>query len=984
MTRTKTCHICKSPSHLVRDCPERKKDELKCHRCDGKHVWRNCPLDPYGKLKKDGEKETCSVTGVSKKTVKSSLTGVPVINVQLNGQSIQALVDTGCTKSMVRAGLCDKVERKTVLVAFDGSEVKCEGAGRVRVSIGRETIEHDVLVMSQMVGGIDMVIGMDLMGRLGGVKISEGQVQFGDVCAVAWGDQRKPDIVDKDFEAFYDGKSWEVRYFWTESGPPVLRNTVSEYDKAMDHEQRQKYEDEIERWIEEGILKQWEGEVNGVIPLMAVEQHTKNKVRPVLDFREVNKSVSCHTGDDFMDVCNEKLREWRRVNGKGEIVDLKAAYLQIKVSQDLWQYQLVRYKGKVYCLTRLGFGLSSAPRIMTKILKTVLGQEDEVRHGTSSFIDDIMVNTAVVSADRVICHLKERGLEAKEPEALEGGAALGLKISRSKDGDLVFGRANTIPEVEENLTRRELFSICGKLVGHYPTAGWLRVVCSYLKRHAEGQRWEDFVGAAIRDRLRMVVEEVKKDDPVRGRWQVPMSSAGVVWCDASDLALGVVLDIEGVEVEDASWMRKKDYSHINVAELEAVLKGVNLCVKWDLTDIVVMVDSATVFGWVNLMLSGEKRVKTKGAAEILVRRRLGTLQALIEELGLTVSIKLVKSEKNKADALTRVRRKWLIDDKSVGCVAAEEVKELHDRHHMGVERSWYLSKQVDETVKKDDVKAVVRKCERCQSIDPAPTTHIPGELGVDEDWSRLALDVTHYGGKPYLSMVDCGPGRFVLWRELKGESAAEICKELENVFYERGPVAEVLMDNALAFRSNEMAALLEKWGATAFFRAAYRASGNGIVERSHRTIKAMAERSGKGPIDAIFWHNVAPRHGQRDESVPQRSVFTYEWRLPCVKPEAARGRAISSRVQIGDEVWVRPGSARCSTQWDRGFVTGVNSDNNVEIDGIPRHILDVRRVVLDEPEQEPEQPGGAAGEEGRRFPLRDRVAPIWMRDYVSE
>ena len=156
------------------------------------------------------------------------------------------------------------------------------------------------------------------------------------------------------------------------------------------------------------------------------------------------------------------------------------------------------------------------------------------------------------------------------------------------------------------MTRRELFSICGKLYGHYPVAGWLRVVCSYLKRHAEGERWEDFVGNVVRDRLRLVVAEVNRDDPVKGQWQFPKSSAGVIWCDASDLALGVVLEI-GVTVEDASWMRK-DYNHINVAELEAVLKGVNLCAKWDLKDIVLMIDSATVFGWINLTLTGEKRV----------------------------------------------------------------------------------------------------------------------------------------------------------------------------------------------------------------------------------------------------------------------------------------------------------------------------------------------------------------------------------------
>ena len=109
----------------------------------------------------------------------------------------------------------------------------------------------------------------------------------------------------------------------------------------------------------------------------------------------------------------------------------------------------------------------------------------------------------------------------------------------------------------------------------------------------------------------------------------------------------------------------------------------------------------------------------------------------------------------------------------------------------------------------------MRQCQQCQSIDPAPASHTPGELGVQEAWSRLAIDVTHYAGRPYLSMVDCGPGRFVVWRELKGETATEICHELE-LFYERGPVDELLMDNALAFRSQEMLQLMEKWGVRPF------------------------------------------------------------------------------------------------------------------------------------------------------------------------
>ena len=56
---------------------------------------------------------------------------------------------------------------------------------------------------------------------------------------------------------------------------------------------------------------------------------------------------------------------------------LKSAYLQLRVSEKLWKYQLVRYKDKTYCLTRLGFGLNSAPKIMSMVLKEILGRMEK-------------------------------------------------------------------------------------------------------------------------------------------------------------------------------------------------------------------------------------------------------------------------------------------------------------------------------------------------------------------------------------------------------------------------------------------------------------------------------------------------------------------------------------------------------------------------------------------------------------------------------
>ena len=69
-----------------------------------------------------------------------------------------------------------------------------------------------------------------------------------------------------------------------------------------------------------------------------------------------------------------------------------------------------------------------------------------------------------------------------------------------------------------------------------------------------------------------------------------------MWCDASSLATGVCLEVDGGIVEDASWLRRTDdASHTNLAELEAVLRGVNLAVSWSLERVEVMTDSKTFF-----------------------------------------------------------------------------------------------------------------------------------------------------------------------------------------------------------------------------------------------------------------------------------------------------------------------------------------------------------------------------------------------------
>lgn len=124
------------------------------------------------------------------------------------------------------------------------------------------------------------------------------------------------------------------------------------------------------------------GPPKGLIPLMAVLQTNKHKVHPVMDYRELNTYVETFTG--AADVCAEKLQDWSQQGANMSILDLRKAYLQIRVEKSLWPYQTVVFKGKRYCLTRLGFGLNVAPLIMRAVLNAVLAQNETINRATSA------------------------------------------------------------------------------------------------------------------------------------------------------------------------------------------------------------------------------------------------------------------------------------------------------------------------------------------------------------------------------------------------------------------------------------------------------------------------------------------------------------------------------------------------------------------------------------------------------------------------
>ena len=119
-----------------------------------------------------------------------------------------------------------------------------------------------------------------------------------------------------------------------------------------------------------------------------------------------------------------------------------------------------------------------------------------------------------------------------------------------------------------------------------------------------------------------------------------------------------------------------------------------------------------------------------------------------------------------------------------------------------------------------DVRRVVKACQVCQSIDPAPVKGPRGKLDVDEIWHRVGMDVTHVNGGHYLTLIDCGPTRFAVWRRMRRQDTESVMQQLESV--------ELLTDNDPAFRSGAFTQFAERWALRVRFRCAYVASGSGM------------------------------------------------------------------------------------------------------------------------------------------------------------
>ena len=544
-------------------------------------------------------------------------------------------------------------------------------------------VEDLTVVEAEVVIGVNFISAFDSLS----MKYDNGElvsVTFGqqdDACLAAVASNNYPsryvqarctddgdvELVSDDVTAQWSAVNqvWTVSWRWVGDDAPAgtIGSGLGEYGRTkLSPSQEALFSKEVHGWIENGWLVEHDPEKHGepkcVLPLLAqVQEHKPSTpVRPCLDYRPLNSLIISQPAE--APVCGETLRRWRQLGDASGyfLLDISKAYLRVHIAPHLQRYQTVVWNGKPYVMERMGFGLSVAPKAMDMIVKWV------TRHhaGVDNYVDDLYVPKPLVG--KVEQELKAYGLPTKPAEPATMSRVLGLQVAKPTDEAAQWSRRDVSLEVAADPTKREVFSWCGRVLAHYPVCNWLRPTCAYLKRLAQssGVGWDEVVPNRVAKCCQEVRQRLKTGDPVHGVWHAdPAIGSWTVWADASGLAIAAVLTQDGQVIEDGSWLRAKDDKrHINVAELEAAMKGIDLAVSWGVKSFRLVTDSKTVASWLRSVVDGTQRVRIGGLHESLVRLRLQIVGEIVSSYGLTVTIDWVKSEDNRADVLTRVPTSW--------------------------------------------------------------------------------------------------------------------------------------------------------------------------------------------------------------------------------------------------------------------------------------------------------------------------------------
>ena len=373
---------------------------------------------------------------------------------------------------------------------------------------------------------------------------------------------------------------------------------------------------QIDKFVKKGIIVKSYHEQGEFISNIFLRPKKDESFRMILNLKELNKFVMYHHFKmESIHTCTQLMRQGCYMAS----IDLKDAYYLVPIHTEHQKYLKFMWKGVLYQFTCLAQGLSSAPRLFTKLMKPVLSNLRGKKHISSGYIDDpLLIGYSTIDCktnieDTLQC-FHDLGLLTHDDKSVMTPTQIiqhlgSVLHSIDMTVSISVEKHNQLCDVATTILQQNMPSIqsvaqlIGMMVACFPGVEYGPLFYRQVDRDKT---------TALKANLgdfdkKMTLSPTARDDI---KWWIDNACSSkkhldhgkfdhVLYTDASNKGWGANMSNSTTGRE---WSLLEKDHRINYLEIRAILLGLqSLCRDLSHADIMIMSDNATAVAYINNM-----------------------------------------------------------------------------------------------------------------------------------------------------------------------------------------------------------------------------------------------------------------------------------------------------------------------------------------------------------------------------------------------